>query len=130
MFELFIERAQEVLGVPTILINSCTFLPDYIKDALVTSVNFIPWLFFLYYAIELLERFFLKRIHLFIRLVKRFGPIFGATISAVPECGYAVIASIFYSRKLITRGTLLAFLISCSDDALPLLLMEIIINLF
>ena len=43
---------------------------QYVKDALISSVNFIPWLYFLYYAIELLERFFLKRIGLFIKLMK------------------------------------------------------------
>ena len=43
----------------------------------------------------------------------------------IPECGYQVIVSIFYSRKMITRGTLLAFYISCSDDALPLLFMDL-----
>ena len=113
MFELFLERAQEVLGVPTVLISHCPYIPDYIKDALISSVNFIPWLYFLYYAIELIERFFLKRIGLLIKLMKRLGPLFGTTISNIPECGYSVIASVFYSRKMITRGTLLAFLITC-----------------
>ncbi|MBO5446259.1 arsenic efflux protein [bacterium] len=125
MFELFLERAQEVLGVPAALITHCPYLPEYIKDALITSVNFIPWLYFLYYAIELIERFFLKRIGLFIKLLKRFGPLFGVVISNIPECGYSVITSVFYSRKMITRGTLLAFLITCSDDALPLLFMDL-----
>ena len=125
MLEMILERAQEVLAVPGVLINHCPFLPQYIKDALISSVNFIPWLYILYYAIELLERFFLKRVSLLIKLMKRIGPLFGATIANIPECGYSVIASIFYSRKLITRGTLLAFLITCSDDALPLLFMDL-----
>lgn len=125
MFELFIQRAQEVLSVPAILINSIPILPEYIKDALITSINFVPWLYFLYYGIELLERFFLKNIGFFIYLIKRFGAIFGTIISTIPECGYSVIASIYYSRKMITRGTLLAFLIACSDDALPLLFMDL-----
>ncbi|MBR6723003.1 arsenic efflux protein [bacterium] len=125
MFETIIQRAQEILSVPGVLISHCPYLPEYVKDALITSINFIPWLYFLYYAIELLERFFLKRVHLLIKLMKNFGPIFGSLISVVPECGYSVIASIFYSRKMITRGTLLAFLISCSDDALPLLFLDL-----
>ena len=125
MFETLIERAQDILSVPGILISHCPYLPDYIKDALISSVNFIPWLYFLYYAIELIERFFLKRIVFFINLIRRFGPLFGVVISNIPECGYSVLASIFYSRKMITRGTLLAFLITCSDDALPLLFMDL-----
>lgn len=125
MLEIILERAQQILAVPEILINHCPFLPQYIKDALISSVNFIPWLYILYYAIELVERFFLKRVGLLIKLMKRLGPLFGATIANIPECGFSVIASIFYSRKLITRGTLLAFLITCSDDALPLLFMDL-----
>jgi len=124
MEELF-QHIQEVLGVPAFLINQMTFLPDYIKEALITGINFVPWLYFLYYAIELLERFFLKNYGLFIRLIRRLGPVFGAGISIIPECGYSVIASTYYSRKMISRGTLLAFLIACSDDALPLLFIDL-----
>lgn len=122
--EEILNNIQEVLGVPAFLINQCTFLPDYIKEALTTSINFVPWLYILYYGIELLERYILQRINLFVRLIKTFGPLFASVISTIPECGYQVIASTFYSRKMITRGTLLAFFISCSDDALPLLLLD------
>ena len=122
--EEILQHIQEVLSVPEVLINHCNFLPQYIKESLITSVNFIPWLYILYYGIELLERFFLKHINIFVRFLQKLGPIFGAVISVIPECGYQVIASTFYSRKMITRGTLLAFYISCSDDALPLLFMD------
>lgn len=123
--EEILQHIQEILSVPEVLINHCSFLPQYIKEALITSVNFIPWLYFLYYAIELLERFFLKHIGLFLKLIQRLGAFFAVGISVIPECGYQVIASTFYSRKMITRGTLLAFYISCSDDALPLLFMDL-----
>ena len=123
--EEILQQIQEILATPAFLINQCDFLADFIQQALISSINFIPWLYILYYGIELLERFFLKNIQLFIKLIKRFGPIFGAAISTIPECGYQVIASTFYSRRMITRGTLLAFFISCSDDALPLLFMDL-----
>lgn len=122
--EEILQHIQEVLGVPAFLINHCSFLPEYIKDALITSIYFIPWLYVLYYGIELLERFFLKHINVLVRLVQKLGPLFGVAISVIPECGYQVIASTFYSRKMISRGTLLAFYISCSDDALPLLFLD------
>lgn len=123
--EEILQHIQEILQVPTILINHCSFLPQYIKDALITSINFVPWLYILYYGLELLERFFLTHINIFTRLVQKLGALFGAGISVIPECGYQVIASTFYSRKMISRGTLLAFYISCSDDALPLLFMDL-----
>ena len=123
--EELLNHIQEVLGVPEFLINQCNFLPQFVKTSLITSINFIPWLYILYYGIELLERFFMKNIHLLVKLMKTLGPFFGVGISVIPECGYQVIASTYYSRRMITRGTLLAFLISCSDDALPLLFLDL-----
>lgn len=120
----FVQIIHEILGFPAFLINQCLFLPVYVREALISSIVFIPWLYFLYYAIELLERFFMVNINLLIKFVQRFGPIFGVTISVIPECGYQVLASTFYSRRMISKGTLLAFYISCSDDALPLLFMD------
>lgn len=123
--EQILQNIKEILGVPAFLINQCPILPQYIKMALVESINFIPWLYILYYGIELLERFFLTHIEIFVKLVQKLGPLFGVTIANVPECGYQVIASTFYSRRMMTRGTLLAFLIAGSDDSLPLLFMDL-----
>jgi hypothetical protein len=122
--EGIIQNIQQVLGVPAFLINQCTFIPEFIREAIIQAIVFVPWLYFIYYAIELIERFFLKNIGLFIKFCKNLGPVFGSVISVIPECGYQVLASTFYSRKLITRGTLIAFYISCTDDALPLLFMD------
>ena len=123
--ESLIHSIQQLVAIPALLINQITVIPEFIREALIQAITFVPWLYFLYYGIELLERFFLKNIGIFIKLSKKLGPLFGATISIVPECGYQVLASTFYSRKLMTRGTLLAFYISCTDDALPLLLMDL-----
>lgn len=122
--EEILQHIQEVLGVPEFLISHCNFLPEYIRESLITSINFVPWLYILFYALEYLERFFLTHINLFVRLLQKLGALFGVGISVLPECGYQVIASTFYSRRMISRGTLLAFYISCSDDALPLLFMD------
>lgn len=58
--EELIQHIQEVLKVPEFLINQCTFLPEFIRISLIESIKFVPFLYFLYYGIELLERFFLK----------------------------------------------------------------------
>lgn len=119
------QHIQDILGLPAFLINQCNFLPDFVKVAIITCITFIPWLYILYYLIELLERFVLKHINSFLKLCRTVGVFFGTGISIVPESGYQVMASTFYSRKMISKGTLLAFFISCSDDALPLLFMDI-----
>ncbi len=123
--EGFINAIKDILGAPEFIINSCTFLPEFIRHAAIDCVKFIPWLYFLYLAIELLERFILKRIHIFIKLVQNFRALFGVAVSVIPECGYQVIASTFYTREMISKGTLLAFLIMGSDEAIPLLFMNL-----
>ena len=127
--EQILQNIKEILGVPAFLINQCPILPQYIKLALIDSINFIPWLYILYYGIELLERFFLTHIEIFVKLIQKLGPLFGVAIANVPECGYQVIASTFYSRRMMTRGTLLAFLIAGSDDALPIVIIKIIVGI-
>lgn len=123
MEELF-QHIQDIINLPEFIMGYCTFLPEYIRQAIIDSIKFVPFLYFLYFAIELLERFFLKNIELFTKLIQKLGALFGIVISIVPECGYQVIASTFYARRMISRGTLLAFFIMCSDDALPLLFMD------
>ena len=119
-----IHGIQQILSVPALVINQFTQIPEFVRESLIQAITFVPWLYILYYGIELAERFVLKNVGFFIKLCKKLGPIFGATISIIPECGYQVLASTFYSRRLLSRGTLLAFYISCTDDALPLLFMD------
>lgn len=123
--ESIIPNFQEILGVPKFLINQITILPDYIRQAIIESLYFVPLLFVVYFIIEIIERFFMTHINLLVKLVKKTGPFFGVFISVLPECGFQVIASTYYARKLITRGTLMAFFISCSDDAYPILFLDL-----
>jgi hypothetical protein len=122
--ETILYQITEILKIPGLIINQLTFIPEIIRNALIECVNFIPILYFLYLIIEYLERFFLKHIRLFIKLMKKPGSIFGILCGMIPECGYPILSCILYSRKMITRGTLLAVLISTSDDAIPLLFMD------
>ncbi|MBR1424734.1 arsenic efflux protein [bacterium] len=115
---------NEVISFPEVLINKCTFLPDYISMALLKSIYFVPVLVFLYLLVEILEKFVISNIPLFIKLLRKYGAFFSAATGIVPECGYANVISVLYSRNIISRGTLLAALIMCSDDALPLLFID------
>lgn len=122
--EEIITDLQKFIMLPKLLLEQNTVLPDYIVHAIIESLYFVPVIFVLYFLIEVLERFFMVHIELLAKLIKKGGAIFGAGISILPECGFQVIAGTYYVRKLITRGTLLAYFISCSDDALPLLFMN------
>lgn len=95
---------------------------DFIKDALIDSINLVPFLFIIFFFIELFEIYFSKKIKHLSEHSKISGPFLGALTAIVPQCGFSVIASTLYVRKLITRGTLIAVYISTSDEAIPVLL--------
>ena len=58
------------------------------------------------------------------KLKKKNGlsPMFGALFGLVPECGFSIIGSDLYIKEHITMGTLVAIFLSCSDEAIPLLI--------
>lgn len=52
----------------------------------------------------------------------RLGPLFGALLGAIPQCGLSAAASRLYASRLLSLGTLLAVFLSTSDEMLPVLL--------
>lgn len=106
------------------LIEPLEFLPEFLKDALIDSLNLVPFLFIIFILIEILERFFTKKKHLFVFFMKKIGPLFGSLFASIPQCGFSVIASTLYTRRILSRGTILAVYLATSDEAIPVLLAE------
>jgi hypothetical protein len=55
------------------------------------------------------------------RLAK-WGPLWGAAFGCIPQCGFSVVGTALYVRRLISPGTLLAVYLATSDEAVPVLL--------
>ncbi|MBQ8908987.1 MAG: arsenic efflux protein [Clostridia bacterium] len=55
---------------------------------------------------------------------KKAGPVIGAFLGCVPQCGFSSVMSNLYSRKMITLGTLLAVFLTTSDEAIPLMIQK------
>ena len=72
-------------SIPEHFIEPIGFLPDFVKDALVDSINLVPFLFIIFLLIELLEQYFTKKKHLFVFFMKKIGPLFGSLFASIPD---------------------------------------------
>ncbi len=97
---------------------------DAVIDALIDTAKLIPFLFVTYLAMEALERHTSDRAARLITEVGRFGPLAGAAVGIVPQCGFSAAAASLYSGGLISIGTLLSVFLSTSDEMLPIFLSE------
>lgn len=97
-------------------------LYDLLLDALIDSLKLLPFLFGAYLLIEWVEHRASGRLARSLQKAGRFGPLAGALAGCVPQCGFSVMASNFFSGGVITMGTLVAVFLSTSDEALPILL--------
>ncbi|MEY8437068.1 putative manganese transporter [Atopobiaceae bacterium 24-176] len=90
-------------------------LEHSIEDTLVL----IPFLFVTYLAMEALEHGaagFSERV---ILKAGKAGPVVGALLGALPQCGFSAMGATLYSARVVTVGTLVAVILSTSDEMLP-----------
>ena len=52
----------------------------------------------------------------------KLSPLYGAVTGLIPQCGVSVVGADLYLKKHITLGTVIAIFITCSDEAIPILL--------
>ena len=97
---------------------------ELLLDALADSVEMIPFLLVIYFLVELFERRFGGTIERTLQRTAKAGPALGAAFGCVPQCGFSVVASALYARRLITKGTLLAVFLATSDEAIPVILAQ------
>ncbi|MCI5754283.1 MAG: arsenic efflux protein [Clostridiales bacterium] len=99
-------------------------MPDLIVDALLDSLKLLPFLFIAYLLIEWIEHAAGEKTQALIDRSGRLGPILGALLGAIPQCGFSAAMANFYAGGIITRGTLIAVFLSTSDEMLPILISE------
>ncbi len=92
---------------------------DVILDTLKDAAKMLPFLLGAYLLIEYFEHRSTVKLH---AVLDRFGPLGGAVLGVIPQCGFSAATANLYSRGLVTVGTLLAVFISTSDEALPVML--------
>lgn len=130
MHELFISFLKNVVDLNNLffspvdnLINAMPFA-GWVIDGVKDSVHLVPFLFIIFLLIEFIEYYYSEKMNSIVKGSKKTGPFLGSLVASVPQCGFSVIASTLYTKRLITRGTLLAVYLSTSDEAIPVLLSE------
>ncbi len=95
---------------------------DAFLDTVLDSLKLLPFLFAAYLAIEIIEDRAEEKTVAIIHRAGRLGPVLGAGLGMIPQCGFSAATSNLYAGGLITRGTLLAVFLSTSDEMLPILI--------
>ena len=95
---------------------------DWVVDAICDSVHLLPFLFIVFLIIELLEFYYADRINSLLKKTGKSGVLVGSLAAIIPQCGFSVIASSLYSKRIITRGCLIAVYLATSDETIPILL--------
>ena len=95
---------------------------DALLDTALDSLRLLPFLFIAYLAMELLEEKAEEKTVAAVHKAGRWGPVAGAVLGVVPQCGFSAATANLYAGGIITRGTMLAVFLSTSDEMLPILI--------
>lgn len=93
---------------------------EFILEAVLDAVKLIPFLFISFLVMELIEHKLTNEKK--IKKMNKFGPLAGAVLGLIPQCGFSVVSSTLYAARVISLGTLFAVFLSTSDEMLPILI--------
>lgn len=99
-------------------------MKEIVIDTVLDSVKLIPFLFLTYFVMEWLEHRTEKMTRGAMEHSGRFGPLLGAVLGIVPQCGFSAAGSGLYAGRVITLGTLLSIYLSTSDEMLPIMISQ------
>jgi hypothetical protein len=90
--------------------------------ALTDSLKMLPFLVIAFLILEYTETKLEEKSSHVLERAGKAGPFAGALLGMIPQCGFSVIGSNFFAKRIITLGTLIAVYLSTSDEALLIML--------
>ena len=96
-----------------------------VLDSLIDSAIAAPFLLAIYLLIEFLESNAKAKRRTIGLLNGKFAPLVASGVGLVPQCGFSVMAADLYCQRYLKLGTLVAFFVATSDEALPMLLTNV-----
>lgn len=97
---------------------------DVLLDGLIDTLKLLPYLLVTFLVLEFIEHKFSKKNQKLLSENKKYGPILGGLLGALPQCGFSSMAANLFSARVITMGTLIAVFLSTSDEMLPIMISE------
>lgn len=97
-------------------------LVDVLADSVIDTLKLIPFLLVTYLAMEALEHFASNKVKEAVEHAGAAGPVVGALLGALPQCGFSAMAATLFSGRVVTAGTLVAVILSTSDEMIPVFL--------
>jgi hypothetical protein len=99
-------------------------LVDALIDAVSDTLSCFPFLLATYLFMEWLEHGAGEKFSQSIAKGGRVGPIIGALLGVIPQCGFSSAAATLYAGRVVTLGTLLAVFLATSDEMIPIMVSE------
>lgn len=93
-----------------------------VEHPLIETLKMVPILFLAYLFMEWLEYADEGKMATFVKKSRRFGPLFGSGLGLIPQCGFSGAIASMYAAGTVTLGTLLAVMLTTSDEMLPMLI--------
>ena len=95
-------------------------IKDLFIDACIDTLEIVPFLLVTYIILEFIEHKTSSASQKIIKEKQVIGPLLGAFLGVIPQCGFSSAASTFYAGRVITVGTLFAVYLSTSDEMIPI----------
>lgn len=92
---------------------------DVLADSVKDTLQLVPFLLITYLAMEALEHGTSGRAERVIAGAGKAGPVLGAALGAIPQCGFSAMAATLFAGRVVTVGTLVAVILSTSDELVP-----------
>ena len=93
---------------------------DVLQDTVSDSLHMLPFLFAAFLLIETLEHYSTTFINQTLIKINKAGPLVGAILGCIPQCGFSVMSANLYSSGVVSLGTMLAVFLATSDEAILL----------
>lgn len=86
------------------------------------TLELVPFLLVTYLVMEAIEHSAGDRVQHAVERSGKAGPVVGALLGALPQCGFSAMAATLYAGRVVTVGTLVAVILSTSDEMVPIFL--------